>query len=209
MTSSEDCASSSVERWLKEACAGSVAAQGQVLEMCRKYLLVVANRELDAMLRAKEGASDLVQETLIQAYRGFPKFEGTTRAEILAWLRRILLNNLSTVRRRYAHAENRNVGREVTLDDTGPIAKFKGSLALDTPSPSSRVAAREVSAALDQALETLPGDYREVILLRHGHNLSFADVGELMDRSDDAARKLYVRAIESLRQELKRFGDPS
>jgi RNA polymerase sigma-70 factor (ECF subfamily) len=209
MPGSDDLPSSCVENWLKEACGGSAAAQGQVLELCRKYLLVIANRELDAMLKAKEGASDLVQETLLQAYRGFPKFEGTTRAEILAWLRRILLNNLSNLRRRYGEAENRRVSREVSLDDIGPFAQLKRSLALDTTSPESRAADEEASAALDRALEQLPNGYREVIVLRHGQGLSFAELGQLLDRSDEAARKLYVRAIERLREKLKRFRDSS
>lgn len=207
MQSSSSPPSGRLEQCLTKARGGSVAAQGEFLELCRKYLLLVANRELEDKLRAKGGASDLVQETLLEAHRDFAQFEGTTRAEILAWLRRILLNNLSNFRRRYAGAESRCVAREVSLDGTGPLAELKRSLVLDTTSPESRVAAEEASAALDRALEQLPVDYREVILLRHSRGLSFAELGQLMDRSDEAARKLYVRAIERLRQELKRFRD--
>lgn len=209
MSSNPDAPSGRVEQWLSQARGGSLAAQGQILELCRKYLLLVANRELEAKLRAKGGASDLVQETLLEAHRGFARFEGTTRAEFLAWLRRILLNNLSNFRRRYVETENRCISRELSLDVSDSVADLKRSLALDTPSPSSRAAAGEESAALDRALELLPVDYREVILLRHGQGLSFADVGQLLDRSDEAARKLYVRAIERLRQELKSFADES
>jgi RNA polymerase sigma-70 factor (ECF subfamily) len=95
----------------------------------------------------------------------------------------------------------------VSLDGTGPLAELKRSLVLDTTSPESRVAAEEASAALDRAVDLLPVDYREVIVLRHGQGLSFAELGQLIDRSDEAARKLYVRAIERLGQELKRFRD--
>jgi len=207
MQSSSNPPSVRLEQCLSEARGGSVVAQGEILELCRKYLLLVANREFEDKLRAKGGASDLVQETLLEAHRDFARFEGTTRAEILAWLRRILLNNLSNFRRRYAQAENRCVAREISLDGTGPLADLKRSLARDTTSPESRVAAEEASAALDRALELLPSDYREVILLRHSQGLSFAELGQLMDRTDEAARKLYVRAIERLRQELKKFRD--
>jgi RNA polymerase sigma-70 factor (ECF subfamily) len=170
---------------------------------------LIANRELDGALQAKEGASDVVQQTLLQAHRGFAQFNGTSRADVLAWLRRILLNNLANVRRRYAQAENRQIDREVSIDQSGLAARFKECLAVPTPSPDCRVAAAEASAALDQALVEAPQDYQEVILLRHGQELSFAEIGELMDRSEEAARKLYVRAIEHLRCELKRFEDSS
>jgi len=209
MQSSANPPSERLEQRLCEARGGSIAAQGEILELCRKYLLLVANRELENNLRAKGGASDLVQDTLLEAHRDFARFEGTTRAEVLAWLRRILLNNLSNFRRRYAQAENRRVTREVPLDGSGGFGELKRSLALDTASPESRAAAGELSEALDRALEALPNDYQEVILLRHGQGLGFADLGQLMDRSDEAARKLYVRAVERLRQELKRFRDPS
>ena len=166
------------------------------------HLLLVANRELEPELWAKGGASDLVQETFLEAQKDFGSFEGTTRAEVLAWLRRILLNNVSNFRRRYVGSEKRQIARELSLDRPGMSSDGRFAPALDTPSPSGRAAANEESRALDQALERLPADYREVILLRHEQALSFADVGRLMDRSEEAARKLWVRAIARLREEL-------
>ena len=181
---------------------GSRAALGRILELCRQYLLLVANRELEPELWAKGGASDLVQETFLEAQKDFASFQGTTRAEVLAWLRRILLNNVSNFRRRYVGSEKRQIARELSLDRPGMSSDGRFAPALDTPSPSGRAAANEESRALDQVLERLPADYREVILLRHEQALSFADVGRLMDRSEEAARKLWVRAIARLREEL-------
>ena len=191
-----------VQDWVVEARGGSRAALGRILELCRQYLLLVANRELEPELWAKGGASDLVQETFLEAQKDFASFQGTTRAEVLAWLRRILLNNVSNFRRRYVGSEKRQIARELSLDRPGMSSDGRFAPALDTPSPSGRAAANEESRALDQALERLPADYREVILLRHEQALSFADVGRLMDRSEEAARKLWVRAIARLREEL-------
>jgi RNA polymerase sigma-70 factor, ECF subfamily len=193
-----------VQDWVVEARSGSRAALGRVLELCRQYLLLVANRELEPELWAKGGASDLVQETFLEAQRDFANFEGTTRAEVLAWLRRILLNNVSNFRRRYVASEKRQVAREFSLDGPGTRSEKWFSPALDTPSPSGRAAANEETLALDRALDSLPADYREVILLRHEQALSFADVGRLMDRSEEAARKLWVRAVARLREEMVR-----
>jgi RNA polymerase sigma-70 factor (ECF subfamily) len=73
-----------VARYLPEARAGSPEALGRALEGCRLYLLALAERELDAGLRAKGGASDLVQETFLEAQRDFARFRGDSEAELLA-----------------------------------------------------------------------------------------------------------------------------
>jgi RNA polymerase sigma-70 factor (ECF subfamily) len=100
-----------VQKCLEEARGGSADALGQVMQVCRQYLLLVANRELEPELQAKGGASDLVQETFLEAQRDFGRFQGSSQAEVLAWLRRILLNNLANFRRRYSGTDKRPSGR--------------------------------------------------------------------------------------------------
>ena len=81
-----------------------------------------------AGLHGKVAASDLVQETLLEAGRDFAHFGGHTRHELLGWLRRILLNNLADANRRYLYAEKREAGREVSFHrlqtDSGPPVDF-------------------------------------------------------------------------------------
>ena len=74
-------------RWLPEARAGSHEALGQALEACRAYLLLIANQQIDPHLRAKGGASDLVQETFLEAQRDFTHFQGDGIEQFQAWLR--------------------------------------------------------------------------------------------------------------------------
>jgi DNA-directed RNA polymerase specialized sigma24 family protein len=82
-------------RWLLEARAGSREAPGRVLEACRRYLLLIADRELDPALKAKGGASDLVQQTFLEAHRDFGRFHGDSEEQLLAWLRQPLRYNLA------------------------------------------------------------------------------------------------------------------
>ena len=103
-------------RWLPEARAGSPEALGRLLEACRRYLLLVAERELDPALRPKGGASDLVQETFLEAQRDFAGFRGRSQPELRAWLRQILRNNLANFHRRFRDADKRRLDREVSLD---------------------------------------------------------------------------------------------
>jgi RNA polymerase sigma-70 factor (ECF subfamily) len=170
--------------------------------------LLVANRELDADLQAKVGPSDLVQDSLLEAQRDFGQFHGTTEADVLAWLRRILLHNVANVRDRYRATRKRDVGREVPLHGllSGPDAE---DLAAAEPSPSKRAAAREHRDQLEQALSQLPEHYREALRLRHQESCSFEEIGRRTGRSAEAARKVWARAVERLKTILKPSHDPA
>jgi RNA polymerase sigma-70 factor (ECF subfamily) len=188
--------------WLAAARAGSREALGQVLETFRGYLLLVANRELDGELRAKGGASDLVQETFLEAQRDFGRFHGNSEAELRAWLRRLLLNNVANFTRHYRDRAKREVAREVPLEAGGSSHERGAGLAADTTSPSGQAVAREQAKALEQAMERLPPDYRQVLALRHEEKLTFAQIGEQMQRTANAARMLWLRAVERLQKEM-------
>jgi RNA polymerase sigma-70 factor, ECF subfamily len=188
-------------QWLA-AQAGSRKALGQVLETFRAYLLLVADRELDPDLRAKGGASDLVQETFLEAQRDFARFHGTSVEELRAWLRRLLLNNVANFTRQYRGRAKRDVGREVPLDAGGSSHERGAGLAADILSPSGQALAHEQAEALARAMERLPPDYRQVLALRHDEQLTFEDIGRRMERTANAARMLWLRAVERLQKEM-------
>ena len=188
---------------LAAARAGSQNALGEALEACRHYLLLIADRELDPDLRAKGGASDLVQETFLDAHRDFAKFQGKSEAELLAWLRQLLLHKLSKFTRRYRATAKREVTREVALEPGSSSAPRGEELIADTSSPSARVMEQERAQALAQALERLPEDYRLIIALHHREQRSFEEIADQMQRSLAAVRKLWQRAIERLQKELE------
>src|SRR3954470_22167833 len=89
------------EQLLHLARAGDESARGQMLELFRDYLRLLARLELDRRLRGKADPSDLVQETFLEAHRDFPQFRGGTEPELAAWLRQILARNLANLVRRY------------------------------------------------------------------------------------------------------------
>lgn len=187
---------------IEAARGGSTEALGRLLEHFRPYLLQVAGSAHPAHLQGKAGDSDLVQQSFLEAHQNFSRFEGTTEAELAAWLRRILDCNVANVSRDY-HTAKREVGREVPLADPASSKDGLAQLAASGPSPSGRVAAGEEAAAIERALARLPEEYRQVIVLRNREQHSFAEVGRAMNRSADAVRKLWTRAIEKLQQELR------
>jgi|SRR6516225_5444722 RNA polymerase sigma-70 factor (ECF subfamily) len=188
---------------LAAARAGSPEALGEALEACRHYLLLIADRELDPDLRAKGGASDLVQETFLEAHRDFARFQGKSEAELLAWLRQLLLYNLSNFTRRYRATAKRDVAREVALEAGSSSAPKGEELIAGTSSPSGQALEQERAEALARALERLPEDYRLVVTLHHKEQRSFEEIADQMQRTVAAVRKLWQRAIERLQKELE------
>jgi RNA polymerase sigma-70 factor (ECF subfamily) len=191
-----------VGRWLPEARAGSREALGEALDTFRTYLLLVANRKLDPELRAKGGASDLVQETFLEAQRDFAQFQGATGDELQAWLRQLLLNNVANFARRYRDTDKRNVSRELAIERETPSGAADRELLADTPSPSGQAIAHERTAAIEQAVGRLPEDYAQVITWRYREGLAFDEIAQRMNRSENAVRKLWFRAIERLQEEI-------
>jgi RNA polymerase sigma-70 factor (ECF subfamily) len=195
-----------VARPIDQARADPGSALGRLLDAARQYLLLVANRELPADLRAKLGPSDLVQETLLRAHQHFGQFRGQSEDELLGWLRQILLNHLANVRQTYLDTEKRDVGREVGLLDV-PRGEQVGPLTDPASGPASAAEGRERDDRLHQALGALPADHQAVIRWRTYDDLPFAEVGRRLGRSEEAARKLYARALERLGRLLEAGDD--
>ena len=181
--------------------AGSSEALGRLLEEYQNYLLLVAQREIGDDLRAKAGASDVVQETFLEAQRDFHRFEGATPAEFRGWLRRLLLNNMANVARRYTGTGKRDPRREVVLnrDDSTVGMQLTGA----DPTPSRILVAEEEQRELLKAINRLPGHYRDAILFRHRDGMSYAEIGERLGRTPEAVRKLWARAVELLQELLE------
>jgi RNA polymerase sigma-70 factor (ECF subfamily) len=192
---------------LREARAGDLELLGKALESCRDYLLLIAARGLDADLIAKGGASDLVQDTLLGAYRDFSAFHGCSRAELLAWLRRILKNNLAVHRRRYRGTRKRQISLEVPIGGSSR-GEPRHALPCDSPTPGAAAVRREQIEGLMAALARLPEDYRHVVVAHQYDRLSFDEIGRRLGRSPEAVRKLWSRALIRLTEELGPAHDP-
>lgn len=191
-----------LDLWLAQARAGCREALGQALNACRRYLLAIADRAMTPDLQAKAGLSDLVQDTFLEAQRDFPQFRGQSQAELLNWLRQILLHNLEDLTRKYYATDKRLLDREVSLDDNQGLHDLKNNLPDPAPSPSSLVIQKEQEQKLQACLEQLPEHYCKVIEWVHRDNRTYAEVGSALGISAEAARKLYHRAVALLTQQL-------
>jgi RNA polymerase sigma-70 factor (ECF subfamily) len=179
--------------------------RGRLLEQYRPYLTLLARVQIGRRLQGKVDAADLVQETFLEAHRHFGNFRGGTEAELTSWLRQILAGTLAHLLRHYLGTQRRDIRleRELADDLDRSSAAFVGGLAAPGSSPSQRASRREQAVLLAAALERLPDDYREVLVLRHLEGLTFPEVARRMGRTVDSVEKLWVRALPRLRQCLE------
>jgi len=201
---------SSFVRLTDAAREGDAAAREEVLLRYQPWLNLLARLEVDTQFQGKFDASDIVQQTLLEACRDLPQFRGQTEAELLAWLRQILAHVLAHEVRRYAGTQQRNIAREVALEQSlaQSSQRLGEMLAASGSSPSGQAARHEEEVQLAEVLARLPDDYREAIVLRNLQGLSHEEVARRMGRSVGAVRMLWVRALARLRRELDRSTAP-
>jgi RNA polymerase sigma-70 factor, ECF subfamily len=196
---------SSPEELLTLARVGGGQALGKLLELYRGYLYLLARLRLGRRLQGKADPADLVQETFLEAHQNWGRFRGTTEAQLLRWLRRILAAQAADLMRRFLGSQCRDVRleRELAAELDRSSQDLDGGLLAKEDSPSQEVARREQGVLLANMLALLPPDYREVLILRHLEGLSFPEVARRMGRSLDSVKSLWTRALGRLRQSLK------
>jgi RNA polymerase sigma-70 factor (ECF subfamily) len=175
------------------------------LDRHRGYLTALARLQVAARpwLAAKLDASDVVQQVLLQAHAARHQFRGQTPEELAAWLRQVLTRTLANTLRSYGQAR-RDVGAERSLeaDLDASCSRLDAWLAADQTSPSEAAGARERATALAEAVTDLPDDQREVILLKHCHGLSLADIAGRTGRTTASVAGLLRRGLQRLRDRL-------
>jgi RNA polymerase sigma-70 factor (ECF subfamily) len=192
------------ERLLQLARAGSAPALGQLLELYRHYLGLLARLQIGRRLQGKVDASDLVQETFLKAHRDFPAFRGSSEEELVAWLRQVLACSVANLVRHYLGTQRRDarLERDLTAEIDQSSQLVGAALAAPNSTPSAHAARREQEVLLADALGRLPEPYREVLILRHLERLSVAETARRMGRSIDSVKNLWARALARLRRSL-------
>jgi RNA polymerase sigma-70 factor, ECF subfamily len=200
------------EEMIQEVKRGDDKALGQLLELYRTYLRLLARIEVGRRLQGKMDASDLVQETFLEAHRNFGLFRGSDEPQLVHWLRQIMAAKVANLVRHYFGVQKRDVRLEQELQaGLDNSSRMLGQdLAAALSSPSQQAMRRERAVLLANALERLPPDYREVIVLRHLEELTFPQVAERMGRSLNSVQKLWLRGLARLREvfgESNEFND--
>jgi RNA polymerase sigma-70 factor (ECF subfamily) len=171
------------------------------VERFRSYLCLLARAHLAPGFHAKIEASDVVQQTLLEAYQQRAQFRGQSHGELAEWLKQMLIHNLADAIRRLER-DKRDVRRERSLEATigDSFSRADNWLVADQTSPSQQAIRIEELLRLAEELARLPDDQREAIVLHHLQGWSLVQLAEHLERSQSAVAGLLHRGLKRLRE---------
>jgi len=175
---------------LQQARSGSPEALNLLYERCAGRLLAFIRLRLGRDLRSRLESRDILQATLLKSLEHLGDLKGDETRSLMAWLARIAEHEIRDCAD-FHHRQRRDAARETAIDDDAPLPAL-------TRSALSRVILDEQAGQLEEALESLSADHREVILLRKFEDQSFAEIGRRLGKSEDACRMLLARAMTAL-----------
>jgi RNA polymerase sigma-70 factor (ECF subfamily) len=179
------------------------ATDGYDLEHYRDYLRLLAQQQLDGRYQAKVDGSGVVQNTLWEAHQELARGRKVPPEERLAWLRRILANNLLDEVRRFA-SDKRNVAREMSLQRAieESSERLDEWLARDLASSGLSGHSSHV-LQMASALAKLPESQRNALVLHYWSGQTLSQIADSLGRSRDAVAGLLKRGLQQLRAQLK------
>ena len=195
-TTIEPAEQAEVKEWqslVQSARDGNDEALGEIYSRTKSYLLLIANQQFDRGLHAKFGASDIVQQTQIEAFEAFGQFSGKSEVEYRSWIKRIVINNLIDETRRFKQTQSRSTQREVSIESA------EGTPDTAQLTASSIVSNRETDHELETAIHKLSPKQQEVILLKHQLGYGYSEIAKQLQVSESSVRTLWSRAIGQLK----------
>ncbi|MGB1925491.1 MAG: sigma-70 family RNA polymerase sigma factor [Rubripirellula sp.] len=167
------------------------------------YLRMLSRTKMRRAYQAKLGASDLVQQAMMQAIQAFDQFRGETEEELLAWLRQILVRHLCHVDRDL-HRGKRDIRREQSMEQqlAASSMRIRNLLAGDGPTPSQNMMLGEHILQLSQAIDRLPESQGEAIRLHYIEGLKLSEVAEIIGKTSGSVAGLMHRGMKTLRSQL-------
>ena len=188
---------------MRDSSAVSFEVTADAIPDYEPYIRMLARVHARNAYRAKVGASDVVQQVMMQAVTGLDGFRGTTEAEFRGWLRKILAHHLCHLHRDL-HRDKRDIRREQSMEQkiAQSSLRLEHLLCGDGPTPSGVAMAGERVLRVAAAIDELPEDQSAAIRLHHLEGLKLAEVAEAMDRSSGSVAGLLHRGMKTLRERL-------
>ena len=187
-------------------------ADAQLVERAKRgevhafeMLVVKYQRRIERLIgrfvRDTDLVADIAQETFIRAYRALPQFRG--ESAFYTWLYRIAVN---TAKKTLADLKRDPIITESALasarQDDEETYRPEHELS-DGETPEAVLASREIAATVNKAIEALPDDLRQAILLREVEGLSYDEISEAMDCPIGTVRSRIFRAREAIAERLR------
>jgi RNA polymerase sigma-70 factor, ECF subfamily len=198
--------SAETDRLLEQASRGTGPGLGPLLEHHRKRLRRMVALRLDPRLQGRIDASDVIQDTFLEASVRLPEYLRQPTMPFFLWLRFLTSQKLQELRRHHLGAQMRDAGREISLFHGALPAASSAALAAQLvgrgTGPSDAAIRAERKIRLQEALNSMDPVDREVLALRHFEQLNNTQTAQVLGLKESAASKRYVRALKKLKEIL-------
>jgi RNA polymerase sigma-70 factor (ECF subfamily) len=190
-------------RLLDDAKTGDSSAVDRLLGEFREPLRQVIHLRLDPVLARRVDASDIVQDVLIEANHRLTEYLKNPAMPFHLWLRHLAQDRIIDTHRRHRQAQRRSIDREQGIQPPAwadqSSVQLVAQLIDGEQTPASAAIHQELQRRLNDALEQLGDDDREIILMRHHEQLSNQEVAAALGLTEAAASMRYLRALRKLR----------
>lgn len=194
---------------VQRAAAGDGEALAQLFEQFRPRLKRMISLRMDRRLQGRLDASDVLQEAYLDLAQRLPDYAKDPKFPLFLWMRLVAGQRLAEVHRRHLGAAMRNADLEVSLYRAAlPQAStvFLASQLLGRFTSVSQQAMRaEIQIKLQETLNSMDPADREVLALRHFEELNNAEAAQVLEISEAAASKRYIRALKRLKEVLRQI----
>lgn len=191
---------------IRKAAAGDRQAWDELLNAHRPRLRRMIGLRLNQRLQGRLDASDVIQETFVDATAGLAQYAERAEMPFFLWLRWLAGMKLTTLHRKHLGCQLRDAAREVSVDRAAPGASSTALAArlLGKQTSASEVAMRsERKAQIQEVLEGMDPVDREVLVLRHFEELSNVEAAQVLGLQEAATSKRYIRALRRLKEGLR------
>lgn len=194
---------------LRASLKGEQQGFNEVLLKYRERLKRMVALRMNAQLRSRIDASDVIQDTFAEAARVIDDYLANPKLSVFLWLRTLAGEKLIQAHRFHLDAQKRDARREQSIGGapTAPSQSIAMQLAGELTSPSQAALKRETSDQLMEALDAMGEMDREILVLKHFEHLSNREVAEVLDLNYEAVKKRYLRALDKLQRILSRDGE--
>ncbi|HEX7380019.1 MAG TPA: sigma-70 family RNA polymerase sigma factor [Pirellulales bacterium] len=194
------------EELLARAKTGDERAGVEAIARQRERLKRLLKHHIEPRLKARVDPSDVIQESMIVASQRLGEFFQQKNLPFYVWLRTLTLERLVDLRRAHVKAKRRSVAREergvLSLPDES-VAELASRLVDVTGDPRIGLMRDELRDRVRQAIQRLPPDDREVLVLRHLEQLSVAETAAALGTKETTVKVRALRALKKLRELLE------
>lgn len=184
---------------LKQAAGGDQACWNRLIAPQQDRLRRMVAFRMDSRLQGRIDPSDVLQESMLEAWQRLPEFVNDPGVPFFVWLRTLTQQRLGMLRRTHLERDKRTVNKEIQLPDNDSSSAMAIALVDSACSPSHIVQRNELFEQVQSKLTTMDPIDREVLALRHFEQLGNAEVASVLGISEPAASLRYSRALRRLK----------